>query len=313
MNQGRVMVLSRLSTGIVTFSALLLTSVSSFAETKVIYGVDNRKDLSEVRNPIYQKLAKSTAAMVSTSFLYQKEDGHYQSLMQVSLEEGMNICSSERFAQQPMLANCSGFLIADDLLVTAGHCLMAEEMSCKSNSWVFDYDNFDGDYDLNHIDKSTVYKCKEIVGHALNDFQDYAVIRLDRKVTGREPLRIRTSGKVSESAPLVVIGHPSMLPAKVTDGGSVLDNNDPFKFITSLDTFQGNSGSAVFNANTGIVEGILVNGKTDYIHSDPNDPLSCLVVNECSQDGKECVDKSKGSTAVFGEGVTRIAMILRHL
>ena len=48
-------------------------------------------------------------------------------------------------------------------------------------------------------------------------------------------------------------------------------------FSANLDTYGGNSGSAVFNANTGVVEGILVRGATDYV-SDPSQG-GCRVSN----------------------------------
>ena len=36
-------------------------------------------------------------------------------------------------------------------------------------------------------------------------------------------------------------------------------------FSANLDTYGGNSGSAVFNAVNGQIEGILVRGATDYV------------------------------------------------
>ncbi len=74
---------------------------------------------------------------------------------------------------------------------------------------------------------------------------------------------------------LVVIGRPSGLPTKVADGAQVRSVNDVF-LVANLDTYGGNSGSAVFNAVTGVVEGILVRGDTDYVY---NAQLGCRVSN----------------------------------
>ena len=43
-------------------------------------------------------------------------------------------------------------------------------------------------------------------------------------------------------------------------------SNDAGYFVANLDTYGGNSGSPVINAGTGILEGILVRGETDFIH-----------------------------------------------
>jgi hypothetical protein len=109
---------------------------------------------------------------------------------------------------------------------------------------------------------------------------DYAFIELDRKVTDLEPLKVRTSGKISKGDSVVVIGHPTGLPTKIADGAKVRSIQGKF-FSANLDTFGGNSGSAVFNAVTHEVEGILVRGETDYVY---NSTLGCQVVNVCSND-----------------------------
>jgi V8-like Glu-specific endopeptidase len=109
---------------------------------------------------------------------------------------------------------------------------------------------------------------------------DYAFIELDRKVNDRQPLKVRKTGKISKGASLVVIGHPTGLPTKIADGANVRTLQGKF-FVANLDTFGGNSGSAVFNAETEEVEGILVRGETDYVY---NSSLGCQVPNVCSND-----------------------------
>ncbi len=64
---------------------------------------------------------------------------------------------------------------------------------------------------------------------------------------------------------LYVIGHPSGLPTKVADGAQVCTQKGTH-FSANLDTYGGNSGSAVFNAKTNEVVGILVRGANDYTY-----------------------------------------------
>lgn len=300
------------------FFVVILMSYASYGaggSNKVVYGEDNRKDLFETINPLYIKLAQSTAGMVSNSSLKKINETTYSLYKHVTLEEGINICPSEKFSQQPLLANCSGFLIADDTIVTAGHCFKGQaEDSCQTHSWVFGLEmESRKDINLDNIPSKNVYKCKKVIKAVLNEKEDFAVIKLNRKVVERKPVKYRKSGKLKFNTNLVVIGHPTMMPLKVSDGGTILFNNDPFQFTTTLDTFQGNSGSAVFDSNTGLLEGILVSGKTDYIPSDETDPSSCLVVNTCDMNGTNCMGKDRGSTHVPGENVTRITTILKYI
>src|SRR5690606_13166453 len=95
----------------------------------------------------------------------------------------------------------------------------------------------------------------------------------------RAPLSIRRSGSAQVGDELVVIGHPAGLPVKVAGGAQVRHLERDY-FIANLDTFGGNSGSAVFNVHTGEVEGILVRGELDFITRN-----GCRVSNQCADSG----------------------------
>ncbi|MFN8369647.1 MAG: S46 family peptidase [Bacteriovoracaceae bacterium] len=84
------------------------------------------------------------------------------------------------------------------------------------------------------------------------------------------------------------------LPTKISDGANVRTNNNPKYFVANLDTYGGNSGSAVFNTKTGEVEGILVRGENDYVYDSAQ---GCRVSNKCTNAGCR------------GEDVTRITNI----
>jgi V8-like Glu-specific endopeptidase len=295
---------------------IMMMSTAAFAadnKSTVVYGEDNRKEVYQAE-PLHQKLANSTAGMVA-KYMFDRDGDDFNIKHRMTLEEGLNICPTERFAQQPLLANCSGFLVADDVLVTAGHCYkgMAHD-ACNTHVWVFGLELTARDtINLDKINKDNLYKCKQVVKATLNNEQDFAVIKLDRKVKGRTPLKFRKKGKVDSKSEMLVIGHPSMLPTKVATGGTILLNFDKYQFTTSLDTFQGNSGSAVFNADSGLLEGILVSGKTDYIPSVETDEESCQVVNTCDMNGNNCVGTDPGSLRVPGENVTRITTLVKYI
>ena len=241
-----------------------LSTASAYGPSiKVIYGQDNRLDTYEVQDPTYRELAESTAAMVPNQNLMMTEEGVV--LGGKSLQQ-RGMCSSERFAKQLTSAVCSGFLVGEDLLVTAGHCIKSQQ-DCNNYRWVFDYKVETADQPWAMVPRTSVYGCKKIISRSLNNStkDDYALIKLNRRVLDRRILKYRKQGRQAKGDRLVVIGHPTGLPQKVADGARIRKLDKNF-FSANLDTYGGNSGSAVFNADTGIVEGILVRGATDYVY-----------------------------------------------
>lgn len=277
----------------ILFTFLFVFSLPVLATDKVIYGTDDRKDLFELKNNLYRSLAQATAGMIPVDQVIPQNNGGYKIIGTRLQDDG--ICADAKFAKQITAANCSGFLVGEDLLVTAGHCI--EELSdCSRYQWVFNYSIDVSQKQDFLVSKDDVYACTEIIERALDrtTMDDYALVRLERKVLGHIPLKFRTTGKIANNAQLVVIGHPSGLPTKVADGAGVRVNSNNFFFQSNLDTFGGNSGSAVFDAKSGLVEGILVRGERDYV---PDSSKNCSRPKVCKNN--DC----------RGEDVTRITNI----
>jgi V8-like Glu-specific endopeptidase len=272
--------------------AVTMTVSVSAVENKVIYGDDNRLDLYEATDSLHLDLARSTAAMISNSKISTIND--ITTITGTTLSS-RGICKTAKFAKQMTAANCSGFLVGEDLLVTAGHCIRTQS-DCDASSWVFDFAVEVNGESAAKVPASSVYKCKSIVSRDLDrrSKDDFALIRLHKKVTDRPALKVRTEGKIADNTAIVVIGHPTGLPTKVAAGSNVRSNSNGVYFIANLDTFGGNSGSAVFDANTGTVEGILVRGETDYVYDSAQ---GCRLPKQCTNEGCR------------GEDVTRITNI----
>ncbi|MGZ3787815.1 MAG: trypsin-like serine peptidase [Bacteriovorax sp.] len=255
---------------------------------KVIYGTDDRLDVFESSDSLMRELAKSTAAQILNDNLIQ--EGETYTVKSQTLAEG-GICASERFANQMSAANCSGFLVSPDTLVTAGHCVTAVT-DCQNHAWVFDFTNTTEEKSSFTFNKDQVFRCTKIIAREKNptDMNDYAVLKLDRPVPGRAPLKFRKAGKPADDAVFTVIGHPSGLPTKITSAADMRDNTNPIYFRTNSDTYGGNSGSAVVDSRTGVVEGILVRGDTDYTQAD-ND--SCMVSVHRDQNGGRGEDATR--------------------
>lgn len=263
---------------------------SESIETKVIYGEDNRRDLYNVTDSMLLKLADSTVALVSSRELTASGDRYL--LDTTTFGQSYGLCQSEPFREQNNVAFCSGSLVGPRLVLTAGHCIRSSS-NCADTRFVFGYAVKAYGAIPTTVPKSEVYSCARIV-HTLvkNNGKDFAVIELDRDVVGHQPLKVRRSGTVAVGDELVVIGHPSGLPTKIADGATVRSIQSEH-FVANLDTFGGNSGSAVFNRTTGVVEGILVRGETDFKMQG-----SCNVSYRCTDTGCRGEDVTKVTEAV---------------
>lgn len=277
--------------------AILLVAICYFLspiaiakiQNKVIYGDDNRMQYFQVPRADVREVADSTAAVVRTSALTAKPNG-MTAVKAETFQKVMGLCSSEPYATEPSGAFCSAFLVGDDLMATAGHCI--DTARCAQSSFVFTYRMSSQNQAPTEVESSEIYSCKAVIERAQTGAEDYALVQLDRPVRGHRPLTL-AKRSVQPGDSLIVVGHPSGIPTKVTDNGLVRSVK-PQYFTASLDTYGGNSGSAVFNQETLEVVGILVRGESDFIYDSKN---RCSISNRCTEDGCR------------GEDVTQISYI----
>jgi hypothetical protein len=254
---------------------------------RVIYGVDNRKDLYQVKSSKVQAAANAVVALVKGTDLTHENDGSY-TLATDLYHEAYQLCGSEPFIAQPIGCFCSGFLVAPDVVATAGHCVKSRA-DLANIRFVFGFRMIDADRARTRFPANDVYAGANLIGRQLaQDGTDWALVRLDRAVVGRKPVKLRATGKIGDKQSVFVVGHPCGLPQKYAPGARVRDNTPVPFFVANLDTYGGNSGSPVFNASTGTVEGILVRGENDFVSNG-----TCYVSLVCP------------TTGCRGEDVTR--------
>jgi len=229
---------------------------------KVVYGTDDRIDLFEETDLRRRTWALSTCALMTRSQLTENLDET------VTIRtSAYGVCEDEPFSTQPVSAFCSGFIVGDDLIATAGHCYDAGDLS--NARFVFGFSMVNENTPNLVVPADNVYRGVSVVAQILTSTDDYAIVRVDRPidVEGAVPFQIRREGVVPVGANVGVIGYPSGLPVKLAFGDTtvVRSNTAAGFFVANLDTYGGNSGSPVIDPVTGIVEGILVRGDTDFI------------------------------------------------
>ena len=285
-------------------SAVILSISSSLLFSQmlpqVIYGEDDRHDWYQFDEARWQELAKSTALLVDRSYM-RKLEGEEHDYWLATEEAGKRygLCRNEAFWEQPSTGICSGFLVGADVLVSAAHCFL-DAGACQATAVVFDYSYHSSDADPTRLPRSSVYFCKEVLErvYEIAAGLDFAVVRLDRAVQGRQALPLRTQGKVATGEAMTTIGHPLGLPTKISHG-KVRSVHKHDYFIINADLWTGSSGSPVFDSRTGIVNGLVARGEEDFIFDSDGD---CQVAKVCAPD--DCDGEQVIRARLFADFVT---------
>lgn len=297
-----------------TFAWAIVFLVGHMAQA-AIFGPDDRSTITP-KSPAYL-LARSTAVAVLSSNISMNPKGLLD-LQTDSLSD--QFCRDEKFASDPSLSYaCTGFLVAPDILVTAGHCMVNVGQSrkqtasyCEAFSWLFDYQvQENGQVQLTDIAPDQLYACQQIL-YAIREetppFRDFAVVQLKRPVTDRAYFAT-SRAPLAENENLTMIGYPLGMPAKFSSEGRViLNSTERQSFVTNLDALDGNSGSPVFNSRNEVV-GILVGGTPVELFK--KDPIAgCFRYNTCDDDGKNCAVPD-GDTSKIAEFQTTGSIVQR--
>lgn len=237
------------------------------SERPTIYGADDRRNYHLLTDPGQIALADATALLLDATDVTWNGSGY--DLSTIPFWQDATLCEDEPFYDEPVAGWCSGFLVSADRLATAGHCIL-DQADCEATSYVFGFQTDSSGQVVTSVPAQNVYGCARLIARrakSTNSTPDFAVVQLDRPVTGsvpRIPRVVRLKGKVADGASMLISGHPWGLSTKVAGGATVKDNSQAMYYQSNLDAFGGNSGSGVMDPQSGIVEGILIDGNADW-------------------------------------------------
>jgi len=247
---------------------------------KPIYFSDNRYDTDNWRCFQHPKRDAIKKAIDATALIARPDQivsigGHKFKLQTEEYKVDVDgyrfkLCKDQRFHDQKTSAWCTGFLLAPDIVVTAGHCLP------EAKYVVFGFDMRDGSArDIFNDDE--VYSITAVLDRKHDGLGlDYSVVKLNKIVPSSiaTPLKFNSSVEEPLSNTIVgVIGHPDGLPKKFEFDrkSKVTKNNEQpnLLFNIYIDTFAGNSGSPVlYYDQPDTVAGILISGAKDFEFAD---------------------------------------------
>lgn len=281
----------------------------------LIFEADDRQNLFEVQRPEVAAIARSIFTFIEKDQLIQRPDGQYEFRLKRTYGDYINFCEPERFSAEPAPGTfCTGYLVANDIGITAGHCVDETELQtfCSKYYIVFDYDITAPGQPRTIFPASSVQTCQSILAREYADF-DYTVLRFKQPLQDRTPLRYRKSGSVSEGDTFLTMGHPKGLPLKISDSGARMTGSNEVNFFSDLNTMHGNSGGPVINSRTLEVEGhvTVIDGQ-----GWPDVPIEMMLADFEYDSPSSCYRtwicrKSEGCTAAAG--IFRITNISSQL
>jgi hypothetical protein len=230
----------------------LIISTNVFA----LYGEDNRRELYQIKDKKIRELSKAMAYQVERHYELRgwTFNRYWTILTRPFIDNG--ICSTEAYINQPsMRNNCTGVLIAPKLILTAGNCIT--DHYCKNDLyyWMFDYNLKSAKSFDDKRSRKNFYLCKRLLKR---------VIELKKAVKGIKPVELSSREDLNNGDKLITMGHLRGLPLKVDNGGSV-SNMESDYFFTNSDISGSTLGSALFNARTYKLEGLMVHGTRSHI------------------------------------------------
>lgn len=247
-----------------------------------IYGADDRKDIfylerkleageaSEGEKKVIEN-SKAVVIIVHKNYLERKEESEFYQIRTTTLNRKIEyqykfpLAPTEPFRDQQRVPCSTGFLIAPNTIITAGHVLKPKmwepRVDLEDYFFVAGFKMKDEFLAATLIHENQVFKGEDIEDLKFTSKKDWAVVKLEKAVEDIHPLRF---GDFNEGNNLYILGHPTGLPIKYAPNAEVLKDESTY-FRANLDAYGGNSGSPVFDETTNQVVGILVRGSVDYI------------------------------------------------
>lgn len=204
-----------------------------------------------------------------------------------------SLCADEPFHEQPVVIErhgavpgdfgYTGYLVGPDTVLTCWHGW--EYFSGRAQVAIFGYslgaDGADGtELPVSQLRSVAAYPAAKPPPAVERGScsGDWVTLRLEHPVTRLGHLAPPRLEAPRPGRAVYTLGHPLGLPLKLATGGVVLSASNG-AFRTSLDTFAGNSGSPIFDADSHALVGLVIEGQKGQDDFEPAPARRCYVTN----------------------------------
>jgi V8-like Glu-specific endopeptidase len=253
----------------------------------IIYGSDSRVEASDfVQGPPWRLEAVNKAVALFPKEEADDGDGGVDGGAAEDELLGQGLCPEERFIDQPSFAECSGVLLEENIVLTAGHCFRTAD-TCSRYTYVLGYTE-EADDEAVVARACTRTLLRELGNLKDGSRVDYAFVELAAQ--SRPDGSSRDAGELSEprierGTKLVTLGYPDGRPLKIDLDATATDVGST-DFGLRTDAFRGSSGSGVYNLDGKLV-GILTNGQVDYSWDSGRQCFAANTVSAAMSDAEE--------------------------
>ena len=266
------------------FGIFIISIFISASVNATIYGVDSRQEIERATDEI-QTISKMSVAQFTMDSIKIQSDKI--TVHGPSYSKYRNLCSGgSPFEFQTAVASCSGILLSDHILLTAGHCisdgprtaLQASEdeetpPQCSDSYFAVGFKTKTNSLtketsEIKSFSKNHMSKCKHVLKRRIisgNSKLDYAIVELETPLPFEKGiLKIESDINSTQLQDfLLVLGYPNGIPMKLAEGQVTSINPNENFVLATTDTFERNSGSPVFLKNSLHLVGLLIAGGVD--------------------------------------------------
>lgn len=224
-------------------------------------------DACQAQDPELKRLLAAEAMLVPVPYLHDNGDDTFAiSTILFNELSGKPLDPTSLFHGQRRTGfGRSGVLVGPDIVVTAPHTSQFDFAGFRVvfglSSRMVNGVCVQPDWD--HVPAENIYEPVEVIANTYTDGidpHDFAFLRLDR-LTDREPLRIRRSGKARDGDRMAGVGHPMRLSTKISPEGEALGwDVARGLLLNGLHFLDGSSGSMVYNQDADYLETVVRSG-----------------------------------------------------